>query len=444
MAVYYINMSDLYQIFLNEVRTFKDLNLSDTAIYAGILALSKVSYNPIDLFTAIKNTETELLSLQSPVELTSNIMYRISLGLLEDVKIMIDLLRSRDYENLNKLIFYSRSEEVKQDPYSHAPRPPVQRVNNIPSVPSQPPIPKSSISEPVPVRSSYQLSIDSFKRTQDGEPSNCRPASSKPNMHQPPADIYASYLNKPIPILRPSSPKFNINPFALDRPGAINSSVSSDIYRSTSVPLSHARPLPINNPILTCELCNQAISGERVNIPGCSHTFHQHCFINHIQLVYSDINTITCPALNCKQDIKSFISGYLPRNIKQPPVVKPPVSNPLSCPNCSNLVSNDGSPYLSCIQCNLTFCRQCRQESHVGMNCSQANLNHKRPAKQINSSRGPERFCQKCSAKLEILKPGELIRCAKCREGHCGDCYMSQFGACVCSRNKGIIGVRQT
>jgi hypothetical protein len=494
MTVYNINMSELYQIFLSEVRTFKDLKLSDMATYAGILSLAKVPYNPIQLFTAIKNAETELLSLQSPAELTSNIMYRISLGQLQDAQNMIELLRSRDYEKLNKLIFYSKAEEVKQDSYSQAPKPQLQRVNDIPSEQSHSSIQKNPISVPAPVRSSDQISLDSFKKTQDGEANSCPSASAKPKLQHPPGDISSSYLNKPIPMPRPRSPRIKVNPLAPDSPSDINSSflssVSSDLSRSTSIPsssssrnsfaypipyssssmnssaypipsssssihASHAKPLPISNsPVFTCEVCNQSISGERVNIPSCNHKFHKDCLINHIQLVYSDLNIITCPASNCSQDIRRFISEYLPRKINPLPVLKPalanplpvakpPLSNPLNCPKCSSLVSNDGSPYLNCIQCRLTFCRECRNESHMGIPCEEVKGNPKRTVKQQILQRGPERFCQTCQVTLDITKPGELIRCTICRTGHCGDCYMTQF-ECVCYRNKANIGVRQT
>lgn len=455
-------MSDSYMCFLSDSRSFQDLRISSLGLYAGALSITKLpsSSKPLDIFNSISRIEKELNTYPHPLEVARSIMYRISLGILQDAEMMLDLLKNKQYDSLHRMTFQDHPFVA---PVSPDPRPsqrqddsPQVNVRIAPNVSN--PLPQkinlsneSNASKPI-----EKITLASFKRKTEGETRDISSSAGTPTEQSVPlsdnfsTDSSANCRASPNPIIHKSlnAPEVKINPFALDSHEQIRLPIQLP-PRVPQIPFNSSG-ISANSPVSKCDICNTVLAGERIEVSICNHKFHKDCLVNTVKALHEDGLNITCPAPNCIQDIRISVHQYLTTSPAGTLPRAYEVSNMIQCPNlsCNAMIKNTGAIAIYCTNCNFTFCKECKKKTHTG-SCYQVNTEPKSlpivrmPIVSPNrENKTEEKFCKSCNKSLGIPnKDGELIRCTKCGVGHCGSCFNFQFN-CNCEKLKYNCGIK--
>lgn len=337
-------MSDRFTVFVKELSMIREhsIKLDPVLIFISGLARTDFELSRADILNFLMAYSEELSKIADE-EYKNNILFKISLGLLEDAKQLLEFRRNGG-NDVRHLLYKVRSSGKIGAPvttgyggtsqYSYqnlTPKtPPNRRGENLSRT--------DGFLKPAPVDSTMNPYIYQTINPSVGS-SMIPPTSSSNNpMKNSPTN---HHLKIPNIQLASTLPNTSLKPLPQIPP--TDTSLSQP---STQTPQPYIQPTPqFRSEVLTkhiCFFCKNRFGNEHCsNNPECGHLYHTNCLAR--MLNQNPSYPLACPVQDCKSFISRHInSSYTPNN-----------PTPIPCPSCSAVISltNCTSP-IQCPSCN--------------------------------------------------------------------------------------------
>lgn len=328
-------MSDRFTVFVQELSEIRDysMKLDPVLIFISGLARTDFQLSRRDILNFLMVHSEDLCKITDE-EYRNNILFKISLGLLEDAKQLLEFRRNwgNDVRHLLYKVRSSgnivmsagnasaRSGGSTQYPYqNHTAKPPSNRGGETPSM-------TEGFLIPAPVTQTMQQTI--------------HPTTSSPN------DRIKNLPQTHLPTIPNIQLASTMTKNSIKPPPQMVQTDTSISQASSHTPHPCIQPTPqFRSEVLTkhiCFFCKNRFGNEHCsNNPECGHLYHTSCLQNAFSRNAS--NHLACPVQDCTRLINYSYSPNNPSPVACPccnaVISLATYSSPVKCPSCNKLIT---------------------------------------------------------------------------------------------------------
>lgn len=348
-------MSNRFDAFVAEVNMVKEyaMQLDPRLIYIAGLAKTDSSLTRMEILNFLREFQNELNSQFLDERIRNNILFKVSLGLLEEAKMILELRRDNRIHEYEYMLYGISSSEARLN---------VSHIH--PSSFQYQSMPRPEIPSTTPIDLSFRPPHGNSQFPYQFHPQTNQPQTFK--FPTPPVVPYIQNIQKAIVQNIPSQTPyqhtvFNLNPTT----GGTHSKQSTsrekeyNYEQTQNITINPQPKQPFKSDVVNnhvCYICKSRFGELSWSVNSeCGHKFHNDCLSKSLNS--TSVSSFKCPVPGCISSI-SYSSIHIDSQKAQN--AYPLIS---TCPNpsCDQQFYSVNLSKYSCSKCNQAWCLKCMQ-----------------------------------------------------------------------------------